>query len=259
MNGNSPRAANRARTAQIALLAFSLSVSMHAQSSQAAAPKSSPGAAPTKSLPASTRELSRGLEFHQARGQYADRAKAKHGARKTMLRRAPLCANATKCSGVPTILSICLWCGRRSVKNPPVIIYLYSFPQDTDRFKDNAWCTTVTSGGYAAVGFVSERTGHRMEHRPVKEWFVSEFRESLGASTHDVQMILNYLQSARRPRHGARGYVRLRVWWSNRYFGFCRGFKDQSCGRPEPLGGLAYMACYVQINSRRRAAEISNP
>ena len=83
----------------------------------------------------------------------------------------------------------------KGVTKPPVIIYLYSFPQDTDRFKDNAWCTTVTSGGYAAVGFVSALTGHRMEHRAVKEWFVSELQESLGASAHDVQMILNYLET----------------------------------------------------------------
>ena len=83
----------------------------------------------------------------------------------------------------------------KGVTKPPVILYLYSFPQDTDRFKDNAWCTTVTSGGYAAVGFVSALTGHRMEHRAVKEWFVSELQEALGASTHDVQMILNYLDT----------------------------------------------------------------
>jgi hypothetical protein len=83
----------------------------------------------------------------------------------------------------------------KGVTKPPVIIYLYSFPQDTDRFKDNVWCTTVTSGGFAAVGFVSALTGHRMEHRAVKDWFVSELQESLGASAHDVQMILNYLET----------------------------------------------------------------
>jgi len=83
----------------------------------------------------------------------------------------------------------------KGVTKPPVIIYLYSFPQDTERFNNNAWCTSVTSGGYAAIGFVSALTGHRMEHRAVKHWFVSELQESLGASTHDVQMILNYLET----------------------------------------------------------------
>lgn len=82
----------------------------------------------------------------------------------------------------------------KGVTKPPVILYLYSFPQDTDRFKNNVWCTTVTSGGYAAVGFVSALTGHRVNgSRPMKEWFVSEFQESLATSTHDVQMILNFL------------------------------------------------------------------
>jgi hypothetical protein len=34
-----------------------------------------------------------------------------------------------------------------------------------------------------------------MEHRAVKDWFVSELQESMGASAHDVQMILNYLET----------------------------------------------------------------
>ncbi len=83
----------------------------------------------------------------------------------------------------------------KGVTKPPVILYLYSFPQDSERNKDDAWCTFATSGGYAAVGFVSALTGHRVNgSRPMKEWFVSEFQESLATSTHDVQMILNYLK-----------------------------------------------------------------
>ena len=81
----------------------------------------------------------------------------------------------------------------RGVAKPPVILYLYSFPQDTGRFKDDRWCETVTSNGYAAVGFVSHLTGQRIHDRPVQEWFVSELQESLASSTHDVQMILDYL------------------------------------------------------------------
>jgi cephalosporin-C deacetylase-like acetyl esterase len=83
----------------------------------------------------------------------------------------------------------------KGVKKPPVVIYLYSFPQDTERFKNDHWCGMTTSGGYAAVGFVAALTGHRAENRPPKEWFVSEMQESLATSTHDVQMILNYLAS----------------------------------------------------------------
>lgn len=81
----------------------------------------------------------------------------------------------------------------RGVAKAPAILYLYSFPQDTDRFKNDRWCETVTSNGFAAVGFVSHLTGQRIHDRPVKEWFVSELQESLATTTHDVQMILDYL------------------------------------------------------------------
>jgi hypothetical protein len=83
----------------------------------------------------------------------------------------------------------------RNVAKAPVILYLYSFPQDTDRFKDDRWCASATSNGYAAIGFVSHLTGHRVHDRPVKEWFISELQESLADSTHDVQMILNYVNT----------------------------------------------------------------
>src|SRR5262249_23780817 len=81
----------------------------------------------------------------------------------------------------------------KGVQKPPVVLYLYSYPQDTERFKNDHWCASTTAGGYAAVGFVSALTGHRTEHRPPKEWFVSELQEALATSTHDVQMIVNYL------------------------------------------------------------------
>jgi pimeloyl-ACP methyl ester carboxylesterase len=82
----------------------------------------------------------------------------------------------------------------RGVANPPVILFLYSYPQDTERFKNDGWCARVTSGGYAAVGFVSALTGHRYHDRPMKEWFISELREALVKSVHDVQMILSHLE-----------------------------------------------------------------
>ena len=79
------------------------------------------------------------------------------------------------------------------IQKPPVILYLYSYPSDTDRFRDDGWCKRATQGGFAAVAFVSAVTGQRYASRPMKQWFVSELQESLGTSTHDVQMILNYL------------------------------------------------------------------
>jgi pimeloyl-ACP methyl ester carboxylesterase len=81
-----------------------------------------------------------------------------------------------------------------SVK-PPVILYLYSYPSDTDRFRDNDYCVRLTRDGFAAVGFVSALTGQRYSNRPMKEWFVSELQEALATSVHDVQMILNYLST----------------------------------------------------------------
>jgi cephalosporin-C deacetylase-like acetyl esterase len=83
----------------------------------------------------------------------------------------------------------------KGVKNPPVVLYLYGYREDTERFRDNAWCDRATSGGVAAVGFVSALTGHRFHDRPMRQWFVSELQESLGSTVHDVKFILDYLAS----------------------------------------------------------------
>ncbi len=80
-----------------------------------------------------------------------------------------------------------------AVKNPPVILYLYGYPTETERFKDEDFQKRVTKNGFAAVGFVSALTGHRYHDRPMREWFISELQECLGTSAHDVQMVLNYL------------------------------------------------------------------
>ena len=81
----------------------------------------------------------------------------------------------------------------KGVKKPPVILYLYGYPSDTDRFKDESFQSTVTKDGFAAVGFVSALTGHRYHDRPMREWFISELQECLATSAHDVQMVLDYL------------------------------------------------------------------
>lgn len=78
-------------------------------------------------------------------------------------------------------------------KKVPVILYLYSYPFDTDRFRDKNFCEFLTKDGFAAVGLATFMTGQRYHERPMKQWFVSEMRESLASSTHDVQLILNYL------------------------------------------------------------------
>jgi len=82
------------------------------------------------------------------------------------------------------------------VTNPPVILYLYNYTSDTDRFRDDGWCKRATENGFAAVGFVSALSGQRFHSpRPMKQWFVSELQEALASSTHDVQMVLNYLET----------------------------------------------------------------
>jgi hypothetical protein len=81
------------------------------------------------------------------------------------------------------------------IQKPPVVLYLYSYPSDTDTFKDDSWQESVTKGGFAAVGFVSALTGHRYHDRPMREWFISDLQECLATTTHDLQMVLDYLVS----------------------------------------------------------------
>src|SRR5580698_6653304 len=60
----------------------------------------------------------------------------------------------------------------KGVKKPPVILYLYGYPTDTDIFKRDEYQELVTRNGFAAVGFVSALTGHRYHDRSMKDWFV---------------------------------------------------------------------------------------
>lgn len=78
---------------------------------------------------------------------------------------------------------------------PRTCLYLYSFPESSKRFLDDNFCARLVSNGVAAVGFESALTADRYRNRPMKEWFVSELQESLASSTHDVQYILDYLQT----------------------------------------------------------------
>jgi len=89
-----------------------------------------------------------------------------------------------------------LWLSKPTgIKKPPVILYLYGYPSDTDIFQNPKWQEFTTSGGFAAVGFVTALTGHRYHDIPWKKWFISELQECLAVSAHDVQLVLNYLDS----------------------------------------------------------------
>lgn len=81
----------------------------------------------------------------------------------------------------------------RGVRRPPLVFYLYSYPAELDRLRDDRFCRAVTDGGVAAVGFTPALTGHRYKNRPMREWFVSELREALVTTVQDVRMVLDYL------------------------------------------------------------------
>jgi pimeloyl-ACP methyl ester carboxylesterase len=83
----------------------------------------------------------------------------------------------------------------KNVEKPPVIMYLYGYPSETDRFSNDEFCRLVTKNGFAAVGFVAAMDGHRYHDRPMRQWFVSELPEALVKSVHDVEMLLNYLST----------------------------------------------------------------
>jgi len=79
------------------------------------------------------------------------------------------------------------------IDKPPVVLYLYGYPSDTDTFRDEKVQEFLARDGVAAVGFVSALTGQRYHNRPMKQWFLSELQESLGKTAHDVQLIIDYL------------------------------------------------------------------
>ena len=83
----------------------------------------------------------------------------------------------------------------KGVEKPPVVFYLYSTEMASKRpYINDGWCQRVTSGGFAAVGFVPALSEDRFQMRPMKQWFLSELQEALAETTHDVQMVLKYLE-----------------------------------------------------------------
>ena len=81
------------------------------------------------------------------------------------------------------------------IAKPPVVIFLYGYGTDPEKFLNQQFCATLASKGFAAVGFQTALTGPRYHDRPLKKWFVSELPESIGASVHDVQLMIDYLET----------------------------------------------------------------
>jgi hypothetical protein len=78
---------------------------------------------------------------------------------------------------------------------PPVIIYLYNYNTTPYRYTLNNVCIHLTTGGVAAVGFPTALSPTRFFFRGATKWFVSELPEALATSAHDVQMVINYLET----------------------------------------------------------------
>lgn len=82
------------------------------------------------------------------------------------------------------------------MEKPPVGLFLLNYTFDTAVFRDSYWCSQSKQNHLAIIGFGSAFSVQRF-HAPrrMTQWFVSELQESLSTSTHDVQMILNYVQT----------------------------------------------------------------
>ncbi len=85
----------------------------------------------------------------------------------------------------------------RGQQKLPVVLFLYDYTVDaTATFQQDHWCDVATHNGFAVAGFASALSFQRIRSpRPLREWFVSELQEALATSTHDVQMVLNYMKT----------------------------------------------------------------
>ena len=83
----------------------------------------------------------------------------------------------------------------RNEQKLPVVLFLYNYTIDTTTiFQQELWCDIATHNGFAIAGFASALSLQRIRPpRPMREWFVSDLQEALATSTHDVQMVLNYM------------------------------------------------------------------
>lgn len=82
------------------------------------------------------------------------------------------------------------------IEKPPVGLFLLNYTFDTAIFRSSYWCNQAKQNHLAIIGFGSALSVQRFHTpRTMKQWFVSELQEALSTSTHDVQMILNYVQT----------------------------------------------------------------
>jgi hypothetical protein len=82
----------------------------------------------------------------------------------------------------------------RAVKKPPVILNLFSYPNDLNPYKIEAVQKDFVKDGFAVVGFTSALTGQRYHDVAASFWFLSQLPECLAATAHDVQLVIDYLE-----------------------------------------------------------------
>lgn len=81
------------------------------------------------------------------------------------------------------------------ITKPPVVLFLHNYTSSTDIFRNDRWCAMAKQNGFAVVGFGSALSWQRFRSpHAMGDWFVSEMQEALASTTHDVQLILNYLE-----------------------------------------------------------------
>ncbi|HKM67306.1 MAG TPA: hypothetical protein VJX70_09085 [Candidatus Acidoferrum sp.] len=80
-----------------------------------------------------------------------------------------------------------------ALKNPPVVLYIYSYPETVARFQMEQWALSAVAQGYAAIGFSSGIMGDATNHDLSREKFLIQFPQNLLRAAHDIQLVLNYL------------------------------------------------------------------
>src|SRR5262249_14307011 len=85
----------------------------------------------------------------------------------------------------------------KGVQNPPVVVYLYSYPETVARFEVEPWILSAVGQGYAAVGFSSGVTGDGENRALPRDVFFGRLGTNLVRSAHDIQLVLDFLASRR--------------------------------------------------------------
>lgn len=81
------------------------------------------------------------------------------------------------------------------VKNPPIGLYMFSYPETVARFQSELWAQSAVGRGHAAIGFSSGVSGDGANRSLSRDEFLKELPKNLVQSSHDIQLVLNYLAS----------------------------------------------------------------